>query len=141
MAKKSEKPELAELIRRSEAARLSLSRSGARFKHKLSFAGRATDVVKSDPTKAIGGSIVAGFLLKKLLTRKKKSSPKASKLETKVLHLKKERGLLLSLLALIGMAARPAAKMYATKLIKDYLQRRLHSGLAARRRATPLRQY
>ena len=141
MAKKSEKPELAELIRRSEAARESLSRSGARFKHKLSFAGKATSAVTSEPTKAIGGSILAGIILKMLLFRKKKSSPKKSGLENKVSHLKKERGLLLSLIALIGMAAKPAAKMYATKLIRDYLRNRFSSGYAARRNVTPLRHY
>ncbi|MDP4625389.1 MAG: hypothetical protein NWT08_09660 [Akkermansiaceae bacterium] len=142
MAKQNkENPDLGELIRRSDAARASLSQSGTALKQKLNFAGRAKDAVIKEPAKAIGGSLVAGFILKKLLFRKKKTSSKAFEQVAKISHLKKERGLLLGLLALLGTLAKPAVKMYATKLLKDYLKRRFLVGADSRPRAAPLRHY
>ncbi|MEP2775728.1 MAG: hypothetical protein ABJQ29_04620 [Luteolibacter sp.] len=135
------KPDLGELIRRSEAARASLSQSGAELKQKFNLAGRAKDAVKKDPAKAIGGSLVAGFVLKKLLFRKKKPSLRKAHQAEKITHLKKERGFLLGLLALLATLAKPAVKMYATKLLKDYLQRRFLVGSQGRPRAAPFRHY
>lgn len=142
MAKQNKaKPDLGELIRRSDAARASLSHTGANLKEKLNFAGKAKDALRKEPAKAIGGSLVAGYVLKKILFRKKKPSPKALKESGKISFLKKDRGFLISILALLGTAAKPAIKMYATKLLKDYLKRRLSSGSESRPRATPLRHY
>ncbi|MGJ8643111.1 MAG: hypothetical protein ACSHX9_06865 [Luteolibacter sp.] len=134
-------PDLEELIRRSDAARASLSQTRADLKEKLNFAGKAKDAFKKQPAKAIGGSLVAGFVLKKILFRKKKVSPKKLKQSDTFSLINKERSFLLSILLLLGKAAKPAVKIYATKLFKDYLKRRLLVGSEGRPRAAPLRHY
>lgn len=140
MAKQNKaKSDLGELIRRSDNARASLSHAGAGLKEKLNFTGKAKSTLKEQPAKAIGGSLVAGFILKKILFRKKKPSTKSK--SGKVSQLKKERGILITLLALLGAAAKPAVKMYATKLFKDYLKRRFMAGSQGRSHAATSRQY
>lgn len=142
MAKQNKaKNDLGELIRRSDAARASLTQTGANLKEKLNFAGKAKDAVRKKPAQAIGGSLVAGYILKKILFRKKKSSPKKLIGSGKLSHFKKDRSFLLTLLLFLGKAAKPAAKIYATKLLKDYLKGRLLVGSESRPRATPLRHY
>lgn len=142
MAKQNKaKPDLGELIRRSDAARISLSHTRAHLKEKLNFTEKAKDAFKKQPAKAVGGSLIAGYLLKKIVFRKRKISPKKLKKSGKISLLKKDRSFLLSILALVGTAAKPAAKIYLTKLFKDYLKTRLLVGSESRPRAAPLRHY
>lgn len=142
MAKQNQgKSDLGELIQRSDAARASLSQSGTKLKQKLNLASRAKDSIKKEPAKAIGGSLLAGLLLKKILFRKKKTPLKQFKQKQQVAQLKKNRGMLLGILTLLGTAAKPAVKMYATKLLKDYLKRRFKLGSEGRANAAALRHY
>lgn len=135
------KPDIAELIRRSDEARTALSQTGAALKQQLNLTSRAKEVVKKEPAKAIGGTLVAGFLLKKLLFRKKKPKAKNSSRTGPITLRKKPRSLPLSALALLGTVAKPAVKIYATKLLKDYLKGRLTPRASDRSRTAPWRDY
>lgn len=116
---------LEELVRRSEAARLRLTESHASLRHKLDFPARARESLMEKPTKWLGGSLAAGFM-GSLLFRKKKKAPE------RVRELKRQRGFLLGLLSLAFAMGKPLAKVYATKLLKDYLAGRIAAGSRGR---------
>lgn len=120
--------DFAALIDRSERARATLAEARLEIKNKFDIAGRVRDTVTSEPAKIVVGSLAAFVVLKKLLFRKKPPAPRSREIS----HLKTERGLLLGLLALLGALAKPAAKMYATKLLKDYLKYRFQPVAASR---------
>lgn len=118
------------LIERSEAARGTLAEARVELRNKFDFASRVKETLTSDPAKLAGGSLLAGYILKKILFRKPKRSDPPK--DRRISHLKKERGLLLGALAVVTAFAKPVAKIYATKLLKDYLKRRLEGGTGRR---------
>lgn len=122
--------DIQKLIERSETARGILAEARVELRHKFDFASRMKEAFTSDPAKLVGGTVVAGYLLKKILFKKpKRSDPGKAQ---RISYLKKERGLLLGVLALLTTLAKPAAKMYATKLLKDYFKRRFEDGAGGR---------
>lgn len=125
MAKPTQKQaELEELVRRSEASRLRLADAHSALKDKLNVPARLVSSMRAEPAKWLGGSAVAGFVTSRLFRSKK--SPK------KVREIKKQRNFLLGTLTLAAAVAKPAARIYATKLIKDYFNRQLADGTARR---------
>lgn len=126
MAKSTQqKAEIAELIRRSEASRLRLSDAHCALKDRLNVPARLVGSLKAEPKKWIGGSVVAGLVASRFFRSKKKASKKYQKE-------KKSRGLVLGTFALAATMVKPAAKIYATKLLKDYFRNQLESGSAQR---------
>lgn len=120
MADPTEKSKrLAELVKRSEASRLVLSDAHAGLMHALDLPSRLKASMSGSPAKWLGGSLAAGLVASLLFRSRKKNAP--SRLAT----VKKERG---SLLSLAFSLSKPALKIYATKLLKDYLARRLMAG-------------
>lgn len=127
MAKSTQqKKEFGELIRRSEAARLQIGLAHSRFKRRLDLPSRIKDSIKSEPGKWLGISAVVGFVGSVLL--KSKKTPPIEKAGP----FRKKRRFSLAMVALLVRLAKPAAKIYATKLIKDYLTSRLQRGIARR---------
>ena len=118
--------DIQKLIERSEAARGTLAQARVELRHRFDFASRMKETLTSAPAKLIGGTVVAGYLLKKILYKKTRRSDSGKAL--RISHLKKERGVLLGVLAALTALAKPAAKMYATKLLKDYFKKRFESG-------------
>lgn len=121
---------ISELIAQSEAARLQLGKSHAEFKCKLDLPTRLRESVKAEPTKWIGGSAAVGLVGSFLLRRKKK--PK--QLARRAKKVKKQKSLPLAALGMVFTAMKPAAKIYATKLLKDYFKNQISSGTALRPR-------
>ena len=120
MADPTEKSKrLAELVKRSEASRLALSDAHAGLMHALDLPSRLKASMSGSPAKWLGGSLAAGLVASLLFRSRKKNLP--SRLAT----VKKERG---SLLSLAFSLSKPVLKIYATKLLKDYLARRLMAG-------------
>ncbi len=118
MAKSTQKSlELAELIRRSEAARFQIGQAHVQLRRKLDVPLRIRDSLRASPLKWLGGSLGVGFVGSLLF----KSRGRESKHEPIKNHRSWFVGLLLMLLSL----AKPAMKVYATKLLNDYLQNQL----------------
>jgi len=115
---------LEELVRSSQAARLRLTESHEHLRHRLDFPARAKESLLKNPGKWLGGILVAGFIGSYLF--KSKNTP------VKVRELKRQRGFLLGLLSLALAMGRPLAKVYATKLLRNYLATRFASGSRAR---------
>ena len=129
MADPTEKSKrLAELVKRSEASRLALSDAHAGLMHALDLPSRLKASMSGSPAKWLGGSLAAGLVASLLFRSRKKNAP--SRLAATV---KKERG---SLLSLAFSLSKPVLKIYATKLLKDYLARRLMAGEQGRPSAT-----
>jgi hypothetical protein len=127
MAYQSEKSKkLAELVKQGEASRLILTGAHARLRHTLETPSRIKSSIKGAPAKWLGGSLVVGFATSLLFRSRKKKAP------AQVIRVKKERGFVLGLLTLAFTLVKPAAKIYATKLLKDYLSRRFNDGSATR---------
>ena len=128
MADPTEKSKrLAELVKRSEASRLTLSDAHAGLMHALDLPSRLKASMSGSPAKWLGGSLAVGLVASLLFRSRKKNLP--SRLAT----VKKERG---SLLSLAFSLSKPVLKIYATKLLKDYLARRLMAGEQGRPSAT-----
>ncbi|MFM2197827.1 MAG: hypothetical protein RLZZ505_1259 [Verrucomicrobiota bacterium] len=117
---------LADLVKQGENSRLVLSDAHARLRHTLDVPSRIKSSITGAPAKWLGGSLVAGLAASLLFRSGKKKTP------AQIVTVKKERGFLLGLLALAFTLVKPAAKIYATKLLKDYLSRRFMDGAAAR---------
>lgn len=100
-----------------------------RLSHALDLPSRIRSSITSAPAKWLGGSLLAG-LATSLLFR-----PGKKKASTQVATVKKQRGFLLGLLALMFTLSKPALKIYATKLLKDYLARRYITGAQGSRGA------
>jgi hypothetical protein len=103
-----------------------LSGAHARLRHRLDLPSRLKSAVTGAPTRWIGGALVAGFTASLLLRAGKKKVP------AKAAAIRKERGFLLGSLALLFTLFKPAVKIYATKLLKDYLTRRFQGGAESR---------
>lgn len=134
MAQPTEKSQrLAELVRRSEASRAKLSEAHGRMKRALDLPSRIRASVKEAPAKWLGGSVVAGLATSFLFRMggRKTSSPKKA--------IKKERSFLFGLLALAFAASKPFAKIYASKLLKDYLMQRFAGAAYVQDRPARLR--
>jgi hypothetical protein len=128
MADPTEKSKrLVELVKRSEASRLVLSDAHAGLMHALDLPSRLKASMSGSPAKWLGGSLAAGLVASLLFRSRKNNAP--SRLAT----VKKERG---SLLSLAFSLSKPVLKIYATKLLKDYLARRLMAGEQDRPSAT-----
>jgi len=95
--------------------------------HALDLPSRLKASMSGSPAKWLGGSLAAGLVASLLFRSRKKNPP--SRLAT----VKKERG---SLLSLAFSLSKPVLKIYATKLLKDYLARRLMAGEQGRPSAT-----
>jgi hypothetical protein len=115
MAKPTQKsPELEALIKRSEAARFQIGQEYLQLKQKLDVPLRIRDSLKSNPLKWLGGSMGAGFLGSFLFRSKRgKATDKVEK---------KHRGWFVKLLLMLFPLVKPTIKIYATKLLKDYVQ-------------------
>jgi hypothetical protein len=113
-------------VRQAEASRLRLSETHARLKRALDVPSRIKASVTDGPAKWLGGSLVAGIATSFLFrSRKKKVSARAR-------AVKKERSFLFGLLTLLFTLSKPVVKMYASKLLKDYLTRRFVGGAYGR---------
>ena len=121
MAKPNQKSlELAELIQRSEVARIQIGQAHHKLKQKLDIPLRIRDSLKSSPLKWLGGSLGIGFVVS-FLFRSKRRQPKYA--------VEKKHGGWFSRLLLISFSlAKPALEIYATKFLKDYLQNQLKGG-------------
>lgn len=120
MAKPTQKSlELAELIRRSEAARIQIGHAHLQLKKKLDIPLRIRDSLKSSPWKWLGGSLGVGFLGSFMFRSKRP--------EIRYEPEKKHRGWFIGLLMMLFALAKPTLKIYATKLVKDYLQNQLNA--------------
>ena len=95
--------------------------------HALDLPSRLKASMSGSPAKWLGGSLAVGLVASLLFRSRKKNLP--SRLAT----VKKERG---SLLSLAFSLSKPVLKIYATKLLKDYLARRLMAGEQGRPSAT-----
>jgi|694.fasta_scaffold05008_3 hypothetical protein len=123
MAKPTQKSlELAELVRRSDAARIQITQAHLELRRKLEVPLRIRDSLKSSPLKWIGGSLGIGFI-SSLLFRHRRSESKHS-------HEKKHRGWFVGSLMMIFNLVKPSLKVYATKLLTDYLQNQLSGRLS-----------
>jgi hypothetical protein len=99
-----------------------LTGAHTRLRHSLDLPSRIKAAITGAPAKWLGGALIAGFGAS-FLFRQDKKKPAA-----KAAAVKKERGFLLGLLTLVFTLSKPAVKIYATKLLKDYLSRRLTTG-------------
>ena len=122
--------EIAELIRRSETARLQLSDAHAALKDKLNVPARLKESLKAEPKKWMGGSLVAGLLFSRMFRSRKPQ-------QEKVQQVRKQRNILLGALALLVSLAKPAAKIYATNLLREYFQRKLGRDVSLHHGNTP----
>lgn len=122
---------LAQMVRVSEASRLVLTDSHAHMRRALDVPARIKESLLEAPGKWLGGSLVAGLAASFLFRRKKPPE--------KVKELKRQRGFLLGLLSLAFAMGKPIAKVYATRMLRDYLASRIASGSQGRipRRETP----
>lgn len=111
--------ELAELIRSSEVARVQIGQAHHQLRQKLELPLRIRDSLKSSPLKWLGGSLGAGFI-GSLLFRSKRREPKHE-------PEKKHRGLFVGLLMMLFGLVKPTLKVYATKLLTDYLQNQINA--------------
>lgn len=112
------KPEIAELIRASDAARARLSTAGIELQRKFDVRSRIGSFVKDHSVSLIGGSMLTG-LAASFLLRPRKRSLQTSRF--------KRRGLLATLFVFLLGATKPFAKIYLTNLLKDYLANQLKS--------------
>ncbi len=118
MAKSTQKSlELAELIRCGDAARFQIGQAHAQLRQKLDVPLRIRDSLRTSPLKWLGGSLGVGFVGSWLF--------KSRGRESKDVPIKKHRGWFVGLLLMLVSLAKPALKVYATKLLKDYLQNQL----------------
>jgi hypothetical protein len=131
MADPTEKSKrLAELVKRSEASRLALSDAHAGLMHAMDLPSRLKSSMSASPIKWLGGSMAASLVASLLFRSRKKNAP------ARLATVKKERGSLPGLLSLALSLSKPVLKIYATKLLKDYLARRLMAGEQGRPSAT-----
>lgn len=133
MAKSTKKEvKIHELIARSEAARLQLGKSHAELKRRLDVPTRLRESVKADPKKWIGGSAAVGLVGSFLFRSKKKRKRNRNRVGGLVKEEKNQRNMLFSALGLIFTVMRPVAKIYGTKLLKDFLKGQLTRGSVLR---------
>jgi hypothetical protein len=136
MAQSTEKNKrLAELVMQGEVSRLKLSEAHAQLKRTLDLPGRVKSSVKDEPAKWLGGSLVAGLAASFLFRSRKK------KLSAHLKAVKKERSFFFGLITLLFTLSKPVAKIYASKILKDYLTRRFVNGAHDRRETLRMPPY
>jgi hypothetical protein len=111
-------PKIDALLRRSETARRRLAFDLGELKHRVDVPARLKESLQMNPSRWLGGSLVAGLVSSFVLRRRK---PKAVPLEKKV----QRAGLAGLALTAGGALVRPIL----TSLVKGYLQRTLASRL------------
>jgi hypothetical protein len=112
-------PTIDALLRRSETARRRLAYDIGELKHRVDVPARLKESLQMNPSRWLGGSLVAGLVSSFMLRRRK---PRAAPLEKKV----QRAGLTGLALTAGGALVRPML----TSLVKGYLQRTLASRLA-----------
>lgn len=116
MAQQTDKQkQLAGLILQAEASRLALTEAQARLRHRLDLPARIKSTVASSPSKWLGGALFAGLATSFLFRSRKR---KEVDIEKKA---KRPQGFVFGLLSFLFNLAKPSLKIYATKLLKDYL--------------------
>jgi hypothetical protein len=118
--KLQEDREIQQLIRQGDAARGLLKSEVIALKQKLDFPAKIRGSLKSHPTGWLLGSLASGFIGSMLL-RRRGNHP-----------VKKQRGLVFSLLGLALTAARPLAKVWLADQVKNYFAGRPNSFSAIR---------
>ncbi len=120
MAQPTEKSkQIAELIKQGENSRLLLGDANSGLIKVLDVPSRIRSSLTGAPSKWLGGSLIAGIAASLLFRRRKKTAPE------RIFSTTKEHGLVHGILALVFTLSKPAIKIYATKLLKDYLTRRM----------------
>ena len=128
MARKSQKAiDLAELVRKSEAARLKLGEAHRDLRQKLDVPARVKDSIKSQPQKWLGASLVAGFAGSFLIKMKK------GKAKRKVSAGGKLKSLFPTPISVVLKLLKPAVKIYLAKVIRDYVENQISGGDGIRR--------
>jgi hypothetical protein len=113
---------LAELVRQGEAARSTLTDAHRGLMHAIDLPSRIKSSITSAPAKWLGGSLLAGLATSFIFRKREK------KTSVRTLATGKEHGPMYGLATLVFTLSKPALKIYATKLLKDYLTRRFLSG-------------
>jgi hypothetical protein len=111
--------QLAELIRQAEASRLSLTESHARIRRSLDVPTRLRASVAGAPSKWLGSSLVAGLATSFLFRPGRRKAAERAKKAVK------RRGLAFGLLTMLFTLSKPALKIYAMNLLREYVARRL----------------
>lgn len=93
---------------------------------KFDIPARVKTAITGSPSKWLGGALLAGVGTSFLFRPGKRKAAEHAK------KTKKQRGFFLGMLALLFTLSKPAMKIYATKLLKDYLSQRFESGAQAR---------
>ena len=114
-----QKPELAELIRLSELSRRVMATAHTSLQRRLSVPLMLRDSLQSGPKKWIAGSLAAGLVVSRFL-RPRRQNPKP------LSGVKKQKGLVMSAVSLAVSAAMPFLKLYAAKLLEEYVSSQLH---------------
>lgn len=112
MVQNPQAPAVADLLRRSQAARDRLSLDIAQFKHRVDVPGRLKESLNSNPTGWIGGGLLAGLLASLALRRQKQPEPK------------RRSGLAGLALTAAGALARPLVKSWLTGKLRNSLESR-----------------
>lgn len=126
--------ELSRLIQQAAQARTQISSTCAQLHEKLDFISRARTSVSEEPMKWVGGSAAVGLATSFLFRPKKKQKEMAI-----LAAIPPIRGLIWKLLVLFTKLIKPAAKIYVTKLFKDYVQGELQRSATGRRQAHRIR--
>ena len=123
--KLQEDQEIQRLIRQGETARGFLKGEVVALKQKLDLPAKIRGSLKNHPTEWLLGSLASGFI-GSLLLRRRGNHP-----------VKKQRGLVFTLLGLALTAARPVAKIWLADQAKAYFAGRLNSFPAVRLHRRP----
>jgi len=127
MAHPTEKTkQLAVLILQAEASRLALTETHARFRRKLDVPARIKASISGAPSKWLRGALATGLATRFLFR------PGKRKVAERAKKAKRQRGFLFGTLALLFTLSKPAMKIYASKLLRDYLSRRFTAGAQGR---------
>lgn len=109
--KLSEKAQIEQLIRLSEAARSCLGQEAAALRKRLDFPARVRDSLASHPGGWMFGSLASGLLASFLIRGRSRAAAPRSK------------GVFSALLGLTLTAAKPLAKVWLANQLKDWLTR------------------
>jgi hypothetical protein len=127
-----ERAKLAELVRRSAVARERIGQAHSGFKRRFDVQERLKTSIKTQPMKWLGGSLLAGMAGSFLLGGRRKRE--ASVFRGGISGMAR-RGIL----GLAMKVAKPALQVYATKLLKEYVEARLVGGRRREKEASSAR--
>lgn len=108
--------DLAELVQRSEAARLKLGEAHHELKEKLNIPLRVKSSIKSQPMKWLGISAGVGLVGSFFMKSKKKKRIQRQEKQTVFDHAK---GLFPAPTSMLFSLVKPALKVYVAKLLSD----------------------